>query len=70
MKQPNGSLLLDVGQIDLYCGETTLLLGPSGVGKSTLLRAVAGIWPHGLKPNWLFLDEATSSLDEASERRS
>jgi vitamin B12/bleomycin/antimicrobial peptide transport system ATP-binding/permease protein len=46
LKQPNGELLLDVGEIDLHRGETTLLLGPSGLGKSTLLRAVAGIWPH------------------------
>ena len=30
----------------------------------TIIRAIL------LKPNWLFLDEATSSLDEASERRS
>jgi vitamin B12/bleomycin/antimicrobial peptide transport system ATP-binding/permease protein len=154
LKQPNGSLLLDVGEIDLHRGEATLLLGPSGLGKSTLLRAVAGIWPHSegrievpagatmlilpqrpylpdgslreaiayplnpgdgqdarirqllvdvglvslvdrlsdhahwqnllslgeqqrltivrailLMPDWLFLDEATSSLDETSERR-
>jgi putative ATP-binding cassette transporter len=154
LKQPNGSLLLNVGEIDLHRGEATLLLGPSGLGKSTLLRAVAGIWPHSegrievpadakmlvlpqrpylpdgslreaiayplnpgngqdarirqllvdvglqslvdrlsdhahwqnllslgeqqrltivrailLMPDWLFLDEATSSLDETSERR-
>jgi vitamin B12/bleomycin/antimicrobial peptide transport system ATP-binding/permease protein len=154
LKKPNRSLLLNVGEIHLARGETTLLTGPSGIGKSTLLRAVAGIWPSAegrieipadarmlvlpqrpylpegslrdaiiypqcaasvndqriaellvdvglsslvarlpecahwqlrlslgeqqrltivrailLQPDWLFLDEATASLDEASERR-
>jgi putative ATP-binding cassette transporter len=28
-------------------GQRWMLRGPSGVGKSTLLRAIAGLWPHG-----------------------
>ena len=32
--------------LDLYPGEVVCLLGPSGGGKSTLLRALAGLVPH------------------------
>lgn len=46
LKKPDGSTLFLVGQLDLAQGATTLLMGPSGVGKSTFLRAIAGIWPH------------------------
>jgi putative ATP-binding cassette transporter len=28
-------------------GESVWLSGPSGIGKSTLIKALAGLWPHG-----------------------
>ena len=46
LKKPDGSPLLSIEALDLYAGEATLLNGPSGTGKSTLLRVLAGIWPH------------------------
>jgi putative ATP-binding cassette transporter len=33
--------------LSLARGDTALLEGPSGIGKSTLIRAIAGIWPFG-----------------------
>ncbi len=40
-------ILFDALELTLPAGETTCLLGPSGVGKSTLLRLLAGLMPLG-----------------------
>jgi vitamin B12/bleomycin/antimicrobial peptide transport system ATP-binding/permease protein len=44
---PDGQPLVAGVNLSLRPGDTALLAGPSGVGKSTLLRAIAGIWPFG-----------------------
>jgi len=44
---PDGQRLVAGVNLSLGPGDTALLAGPSGVGKSTLLRAIAGIWPFG-----------------------
>src|SRR5712664_2199736 len=44
---PDGQPLVAGVNLSLGRGDTALLAGPSGVGKSTLLRAIAGIWPFG-----------------------
>ncbi len=42
---PDGSLLLAADSLRAMAGERVLLQGPSGSGKSSLFRALAGIWP-------------------------
>lgn len=44
---PSGKILLQNIQETFHRGERVLISGPSGVGKSTLFRAVSGIWPFG-----------------------
>lgn len=44
---PNGEHLLTVGDWTIEPGERWTIQGASGTGKSTLLRALAGIWPDG-----------------------
>ncbi|MFI4999265.1 MAG: ABC transporter ATP-binding protein/permease [Reyranellales bacterium] len=44
---PNGQALLRDLTLALPHGRSTLISGASGTGKSTLFRALAGIWPFG-----------------------
>jgi len=43
---PQGQPLLSPTTLGFRKGESVLVTGPSGVGKSTLFRALAGIWPY------------------------
>jgi len=47
LRTPHGDLLADVAPLRLAAGSRTLVRGPSGTGKSTLLRTLAGLWLHG-----------------------
>ena len=47
LRTPQGDQLLDLPSLGIERGETVWLKGASGVGKTTLMKACAGIWPHG-----------------------
>ena len=44
---PDGRRLVEAEGFTLAAGRHSLLTGPSGVGKSTVFRALARIWPFG-----------------------
>ena len=44
---PQGRRLLDLPRLAVGRGETVWLRGASGIGKTTLMKAFAGLWRHG-----------------------
>ncbi len=47
IRLPDGQVLLGPIETMIRRGQHTLVTGPSGIGKSTLFRALSGIWPFG-----------------------
>jgi putative ATP-binding cassette transporter len=43
----DGTVVVDDADVTVHLGERVLVAGESGTGKSTLVRAIAGLWPWG-----------------------
>ena len=46
-QQQHGRILVSNLDFELKWGQKLLIIGPSGIGKSSLLRAIAGLWKSG-----------------------
>lgn len=64
VRQPDAQVMTYRLQLQLQAGESLLIQGASGVGKTTLLRALASLWPYAdgevrrpLEPQALFLSQ-------------
>jgi putative ATP-binding cassette transporter len=47
LQSGTGETLIDRMNVTVSAGDRVAIIGPSGVGKTVLLRAIAGIWPFG-----------------------
>ncbi len=47
LNTPGGAALQAPDHLDLRRGEAVWISGASGIGKSTFLKALAGLWPYG-----------------------
>lgn len=46
IRDPQGNVLVSLPRLHIRQGETVWMNGPSGLGKSTLIKVIAGLWPH------------------------
>jgi vitamin B12/bleomycin/antimicrobial peptide transport system ATP-binding/permease protein len=46
VRTPDGDQLIDSLDVQLDTGDSLVICGPSGVGKTTLLRSLAELWPY------------------------
>jgi putative ATP-binding cassette transporter len=47
LRLPDGRVLLEPANATVSAGDKVAVLAPTGAGKTTLFRAIAGIWPFG-----------------------
>jgi putative ATP-binding cassette transporter len=47
LSRPDGEALVAEAEVEIKPGERVLIRGQSGSGKSTIMRAIAGVWPWG-----------------------
>lgn len=47
LSRPDGEALVAEAEVEIGPGERVLIRGQSGSGKSTIMRAIAGVWPWG-----------------------
>jgi putative ATP-binding cassette transporter len=47
LSRPDGETLVAEAEVEIAPGERVVIRGQSGSGKSTIMRAIAGVWPWG-----------------------
>jgi ABC transporter transmembrane region 2/ABC transporter len=56
-----GKAVVKDAEVDIMPGERVLVAGESGTGKSTLVRAISGLWPWGAMARTTATNSTTSS---------
>ena len=47
LSSPQGNVIINIDELSVKQGERVWIKGVSGVGKSTFLHALSGLWPYG-----------------------
>ncbi len=66
-KQFGNNKVLDGVDLDLQPGEAVAIIGPSGTGKSTILRIIAGLLPADEGDIWVGGQKRVGLIEDASD---